>query len=409
MNATHLDPDPVPNLPTATAPSSDPTAESSESVSSFADAFNENGQAVLAADVEDMQESDGYAKTFDFDEDRHSDNQDQEDFVEQLDPYLLDASSATAPHAELVPTVLPVESASSAEPIRIANHGENGTVDPSNNGVAVGDPDVQMQTHTVPIPAQDPAEGGIDIQQLLDNITASAESKAASAASAVSSTHSPIPSLPIHASLPPRPQITQQPALPHNPQSDESRRFPTSSLSQAQATTYGPPPGVISPIAGAPGTEGRNGLLPPPPALGGTAISNQPSTNQSNESQPTKFVDLLDGSADDEKPWGAQIQKLYDDFLADERGYVTEGAWDKFPTGSRLFIGQSAVIVSWLAKLMWSQVTFLQKKLRSAISSMCSISMADLLRCPLSKHMGLSSFMMPHLVTGLFRPNKVKR
>jgi nuclear polyadenylated RNA-binding protein 3 len=38
--------------------------------------------------------------------------------------------------------------------------------------------------------------------------------------------------------------------------------------------------------------------------------------------------------------WGPEIQKKYDQFLAEERVYVTDGQWDKFPVGSRLFIGK---------------------------------------------------------------------
>ncbi|KAM5438523.1 nuclear polyadenylated RNA-binding protein 3 [Microsporum ferrugineum] len=41
----------------------------------------------------------------------------------------------------------------------------------------------------------------------------------------------------------------------------------------------------------------------------------------------------------DDTPWGPEIQKKYDDFLRDERVYVTEAHWDRFPAGSRLFIG----------------------------------------------------------------------
>ncbi|KAJ5163739.1 uncharacterized protein N7500_005569 [Penicillium coprophilum] len=43
--------------------------------------------------------------------------------------------------------------------------------------------------------------------------------------------------------------------------------------------------------------------------------------------------------ADDDAPWGPEVQKKYDEFLHDERIYVTEGLWDRFPIGSRLFVG----------------------------------------------------------------------
>ncbi|CAI7582534.1 unnamed protein product [Penicillium crustosum] len=43
--------------------------------------------------------------------------------------------------------------------------------------------------------------------------------------------------------------------------------------------------------------------------------------------------------SDDDTPWGPEVQKKYDEFLHDERIYVTEGLWDRFPIGSRLFVG----------------------------------------------------------------------
>ncbi|KAF7713050.1 Uncharacterized protein PECH_002177 [Penicillium ucsense] len=45
------------------------------------------------------------------------------------------------------------------------------------------------------------------------------------------------------------------------------------------------------------------------------------------------------GKTDDDQPWGPEVQKKYDEFLHQERVYVTEGLWDRFPMGSRLFVG----------------------------------------------------------------------
>ena len=44
--------------------------------------------------------------------------------------------------------------------------------------------------------------------------------------------------------------------------------------------------------------------------------------------------------SDEDTPWGPEVQRKYDEFLHDERIYVTEGLWDRFPYGSRLFVGQ---------------------------------------------------------------------
>jgi hypothetical protein len=51
-------------------------------------------------------------------------------------------------------------------------------------------------------------------------------------------------------------------------------------------------------------------------------------------------VDRQQTRSDEDTPWGPEVQKKYDEFLRDERVYVTEGLWDRFPYGSRLFVGQ---------------------------------------------------------------------
>jgi len=56
---------------------------------------------------------------------------------------------------------------------------------------------------------------------------------------------------------------------------------------------------------------------------------------QSLESQ--EEADELDAK------WGPEVQKVYDEFLENERMYVTEGLWDRFPLGSRLFIGKQVI------------------------------------------------------------------
>ena len=38
-------------------------------------------------------------------------------------------------------------------------------------------------------------------------------------------------------------------------------------------------------------------------------------------------------------PWAPEVQRLYDEFIQEERRYVNEGRWDLFPAGSRLFVG----------------------------------------------------------------------
>jgi hypothetical protein len=35
----------------------------------------------------------------------------------------------------------------------------------------------------------------------------------------------------------------------------------------------------------------------------------------------------------------AEYQRQWDQFMADERQYMSEAKWDRFPEGSRIFIG----------------------------------------------------------------------
>jgi hypothetical protein len=43
---------------------------------------------------------------------------------------------------------------------------------------------------------------------------------------------------------------------------------------------------------------------------------------------------------DEDAPFPPDVERQFDEFLHDERVNVTEGNWDKFPDGSRLFIGK---------------------------------------------------------------------
>ena len=42
---------------------------------------------------------------------------------------------------------------------------------------------------------------------------------------------------------------------------------------------------------------------------------------------------------DDEVPWTPDIERLWTEFQKEEAIYVSEGLWDRFPQGSRLFVG----------------------------------------------------------------------
>lgn len=84
-------------------------------------------------------------------------------------------------------------------------------------------------------------------------------------------------------------------------------------------------------------TPAPNGLAPPP------SLSSQQTGGYANQlsvkPQLQNLPVYIPQPSDTERPWGLEIQQIYDKFLEDERMYVTEGVWDKFPLGSRLFVG----------------------------------------------------------------------
>lgn len=140
------------------------------------------------------------------------------------------------------------------------------------------------------------------------------------------------------AGLPPRPPPQAQPSIhPNYSQTSDIRQ-------------YHPHPTNAQPAPGSSFALNATGLPPPP-----VASFQQPppsatqSTPQMSPSQASFGGQLsrdgrnslggLEG-ADDQVPWSAETKRLYEVFLEQERDYVTEGNWEQFPYGSRLFVGR---------------------------------------------------------------------
>lgn len=224
---------------------------------------------------------------------------------------------------------------------------------------------------------------GVNYQTLLDNLSQSTSTApiagTLTAPTALStnedtsvSQSGPERSLPVGAGLPPRPPPQEKPAIHPNYSPNESLRsyhqLPPQNVHsvtyQSQAASHRPKAAVgagsiIPPPQ--PGARAANGLPPPP-----IATFQQPSANASLVQSPSVQSARDDGDAGDagdagggtiqspsqglesqgiddgeeEQPWGQDTQKKYDDFLREERMYVTEGVWDRFPPGSRLFVGE---------------------------------------------------------------------
>ena len=212
-------------------------------------------------------------------------------------------------------------------------------------------------------------EDGVNFQTLLDNL-----SRSTSTAPPADSITAPTTiasqedvgiaqpatekAIPLAAGLPPRPPPQERLSMHPNysPTEDiqsyhqmppQAANVPTYQTqagqpgSQSNQNVNTPLPAIMIP-SGAPGTTSGSALPPPP------SISTYQNATQTPITQPSPTVRDAQSSAmddsekdeDEDVRWGPEIQKKYDYFLHEERRYVTEGVWDRFPPGSRLFVGK---------------------------------------------------------------------
>lgn len=102
---------------------------------------------------------------------------------------------------------------------------------------------------------------------------------------------------------------------------------PTSTSSSTSVAPGQPSPYQPSPVSA---------TLPQTP-LGGAQQHPLPSLPL--ESRREQKLAAGEPVAAEDAPWTPEIQQKYDDFVQSERQYVSEGRWDQFPHGSRLFVG----------------------------------------------------------------------
>ncbi|KAI4711938.1 hypothetical protein J4E89_003383 [Alternaria sp. Ai002NY15] len=160
----------------------------------------------------------------------------------------------------------------------------------------------------------------VDVQALLDSLTPAANNApAAQYASAQMSSQSPqtqhhASSLPSATNLPARPPTQEQPAThPNYNPSDDIRSYHPQSQQAPVAQQRG------------------NGSLQPL-----NVQSQDFSTPSQAQQQPGDRSETPD---DEDQRWPPEVNRRYEEFLDQERKFVTEGQWDQFPMGSRLFIG----------------------------------------------------------------------
>lgn len=211
---------------------------------------------------------------------------------------------------------------------------------------------VQDHDHTT---SHEP-DNGINFQTLLDNLSqpvavplASNEAAASVSNSAMDSNRQ-LPnmesSLPSLATLPPRPPHFEQSAM----DSSYSHTGDTHSLHSVHAqspneSTLGSQSNTHAPTVQSMGVPSlpsnqSGGFHSSQASLPNANIDSEQNASKAGQNETLHDAEhISDDGRDDEAPWGPEIQKKYDEFLQDERVYVTEGVWDRFAPGSRLFVG----------------------------------------------------------------------
>ncbi|CAF3555565.1 unnamed protein product [Fusarium graminearum] len=177
-----------------------------------------------------------------------------------------------------------------------------------------------------------------DIQKLVADLIAPADSNRTTESFAPSATgeqsneyNNPSSDLPPSASLPPRPPLSQA-----APQTYASQHHPGGINSSIPSSLAAPPtPGQPSTYvaAGAP--------VAVPDALGEYSVplgsGFQAPVAITSMNAPPYPPQPIPYNADQVQD--AEYQRQWDQFLADERQYMSEAKWDRFPEGSRIFIG----------------------------------------------------------------------
>ncbi|KAF1956539.1 hypothetical protein CC80DRAFT_60013 [Byssothecium circinans] len=168
----------------------------------------------------------------------------------------------------------------------------------------------------------------VDVQALLDQLSTPANSGHSSQYAAPPMSHPPAQShgnssttsLPTAPSLPPRPPPQEKSATnPNYNPNDDIRSYHPHNSHRGSIQL----PGVNTRGGD---QQGRSNLSPNTQGYGQRQMGDRPRSEELNDD-------------DEDQRWPPEINRKYEEFLNEERKFVTEGQWEKFPYGSRLFIG----------------------------------------------------------------------
>ena len=202
----------------------------------------------------------------------------------------------------------------------------------------------QPETNTT-----EPAGNEVNYQALLEHIVASSAAAINTGATITADplqqnpTINGLPNPPstLHhaaAGLPPRPPPQDPSSIASSYPTDQDPRLYQFSQAQTAIASASQPPSSLFQQSAFSNPGPNSSGLPPPPL---PSFQQQPAPNfqQQQFAQVPEHNDMQGGRYDDEKKWPSQIQQLYEEFLRQEEVYTKDGAWDKFPAGSRLFVG----------------------------------------------------------------------
>ena len=190
-------------------------------------------------------------------------------------------------------------------------------------------------------------EGGVDYQSLLDTIAQSASTAPTAdpmtaPTTAASDAHQSTKSFPAIPGLPPKPPTQEIGPEYASDQPSQALQLPplvhSANLPQAQQGNRAPADVIVTQIGE--GGFNANGIASLPPMYQTPTEMSHPAPIDTTMANSYQLYGP--SSAPGDRPWTPGTQRVYDKFLDEERGYVTEGIWDKFPNGSRLFVGNLA-------------------------------------------------------------------
>jgi nuclear polyadenylated RNA-binding protein 3 len=215
--------------------------------------------------------------------------------------------------------------------------------------------------------------GNVDVQALLDTLAVPSAANVVKAES--SPTQPPAPGVegtPVSASslgapagnLPERPPPQEQPLIhpnyvhsqhirdyhPHAVHSafqpQHARTGSQGNVADPSSRNFVPPVHSPSSPATAAGSQAAPFYNSASPTSAAHAIPTPTSAKAHNSADATPIESRRESKLNagvtptaEERPWDASIQAKYDRFIEAERGYVSEGRWEQFPQGSRLFVG----------------------------------------------------------------------